>query len=145
MSRENYLLSRFIDCSVPVAGGRSWRWAKINCFRMHKPPFNPSYPTIPILILIVSSGLCLLAIGVSNISTVREALATGQTYSAAIIFDDKTMIYRSESPVAYWRMIGLIAFSCAAGIGLGTSMSILVIVAYTKKLARMKREKSSPL
>jgi hypothetical protein len=106
---------------------------------MQKPKFNPSYPTLPILILIVSSGLCLLAIGISTISTVSEDLASGRTYSLGIMLDYKAVIYRSSSPEEYWVMMCLYSIGVAAMVGFGIWMPIVVIIAYIKKLARQKK------
>ncbi|MGA2445853.1 MAG: hypothetical protein ABSG50_10550 [Opitutaceae bacterium] len=106
---------------------------------MKKPKFNPSFPSTPILIFVICSGLIALAVGLSNIATVREGLATGRIYSVGIIFNDNRMIYRSDSPTGYWMMIGLISFGCGAGLVLGILGTILIIKAYIEKLVRQKK------
>jgi Zn-dependent protease len=103
-----------------------------------KPKFNPNFPSTPILIIVVLSGLIALAVGLSNIATVREGLATGRVNSMGIIFNDQRMIYKSDSPIGYWTMMGLISFGCGAGLFLGTCGLILIIKAYMKKRARRR-------
>jgi hypothetical protein len=108
-----------------------------------KPKLNPNFPTTRVLIFAICLGLFALAIGVSSISTVREALATGRIYSVGIIFDDKRMVCKNNSPTEYWTMVGLIMICCVGGIGFGIGVPIANIRAYIKKLARQKRERGN--
>jgi hypothetical protein len=110
---------------------------------MKKPKFNPNFPSAPILIFVICAGLYLLAVGLSNISNVREGLATGRIYSVGIIFDDKRMIYKSNAPTEYWTMMGFYILSLVVSIGFGIVMPIGIVRAYIKKLARQKRESDS--
>ena len=110
---------------------------------MKKPKLNPNYPTVPVVIFGVITGLFLLSFGICNIPHVSEALATGRAYSLGIIFDNTTMIYRSNSPGAYWVMIGLYILGTAAGVGSGIWMLISMIIDYIKKLARQKKARTS--
>jgi len=107
---------------------------------MKKPKFNPDYPTVPILIFGVIMGLGAVAMGIYAVSIVREALATGRTYSVGIILDDTTMIYRSDSPQEYWAMIGFYIIGVVAMIPLGIFVPINVTKDYIKKLSRQKKE-----
>ena len=84
-----------------------------------------------------------LAIGISSISTVQEGFANGRIYSVGIIFNVKSMIYRNDSPLGYWAMMGLLSIGCVGGIGLGVITPIGIVRAYFKRLARQKREKAS--
>jgi hypothetical protein len=111
---------------------------------MKKPKVNPNFPTTPILIFVICAGLYLLAVSLSNISNVHEGLETGRVYSVGIIFDAKRMIYRSNSPIEYWVTMGFYIFSLVASFGFGIVMPIGIIGAYTKKLARQKKERSEP-
>lgn len=95
---------------------------------------------MPILIFGIVMGLFAMTVGIYTISIVREALATGRIYSVFIIMDDRTMIYRTDSPEAYWGMIGVFSSSIVLGIGIGIFAPIGTTIAYIKKLARQKKE-----
>jgi hypothetical protein len=108
---------------------------------MKQPIYNPDYPTLPILFLTICAGLFMLAIGIMSFSPVREALATGQVYSLGVVWNDTTMIKRSDSPGTYWEMMCLFGFGGAAGIGFGIWMPISIIIDYIKRNKRKKVEK----
>ena len=107
-----------------------------------RPKLNPNYPSKGVLLFIICSGLVLLAVGFSNVSTVREGLATGRVYSVAVVFGVSEMIEKSKSPAAYWIMMGIYGTACVGGICLGICVPVANIRTYIRKLARQRRERA---
>ena len=62
------------------------------------PEYDPTYPTKPILALLLCAALVALAVGVFGIDGVRGELKTGKAYSLAVVFGDSDMISRVSSP-----------------------------------------------
>jgi len=107
-----------------------------------KPKLSPNYPSTGVLVFIICSGLFLFVVGVSNVTTVREGLSTGQVYSAGVVigFDEK--VHRDASPIEYWTLMGIYSLACVGSIGLGICVPFANIRAYIRKLARQKRERA---
>ena len=103
-----------------------------------KPKLSPNYPSTRVLIFIICAGLFLLAVGISNVSTVREGLTTGRVYSVAVVFGVNNMVYKSSSPVEYWIMMGIYSIACVGGIGFGLLTPLFNIRAYIRKLTRLE-------
>ena len=107
-----------------------------------RPKLNPNYPSTGVLVFTICAGLIALAVGIGNISTVREGLATEQVYSVAVVFGVGEIIEKNRSPVAYWMMMGIYGTACVGGVGLGVCVPIATIRAYAKKLERRRRERA---
>ena len=108
---------------------------------MKESEFNPSFPTIPVLIVVIISGAAAFALGVFNIPAIYEGLRTGHMYSFGVIFDNKHLIDRNSSPMAYWVMAGFHVLGVLFSIGLGVMAPMMIIVAYVKRLVREKKER----
>ena len=102
---------------------------------------KPSFPTTPMLIFLIYSGLVCLAIGIYGIFVVRDALDSGRTYTFGIILNDTAMVSRSDNPIKYWAMVSFMSLTVIACIPLGIFGTINIIIAYIKKLARQKKER----
>ena len=123
------------DCTVSLMRQRT------TDLQMNKPKLNPSYPTVPILIFSIFTGLFGIAIGIYGIFIVQHALVTGRTYYFTVIWGDSAMVSRSSSPVEYWEALGVMIIAIIGGIGLGPISLVSSIVDLIKKLARQKKEK----
>jgi hypothetical protein len=104
-----------------------------------KPKLDDNYPAGWVVMLVLSSSVIALAIGLPGIFYMRDWLVNGRVYSITAVYGTGAMVYKQHDPNTYWVLIALYGGICMAAISLGTVVPISTIKAYIKKLARRRK------